>query len=309
MTALVAEFGGTLGLFLGISFILVAKNVDNFLSLSFNKYNFPYLWTVYKNLKYIDVSLYLRYLLKCLFCILFLTYFGLPAIERYTNQEVMVLNTVKKTDGIRTPAITISALNPQTMNGWKGNISGYYDLLPSMCKDIDNITSCISLKTFKQEEVFMDVKLGFTTMQSLLNEVSCTQDFALETNGMSFTLQINKTIGTNFFLDQLFISFEHKQIVKVMIHDQNYYVGDNFIGPPSLLFIIDPNTTANYFHYLILTEVEELDLPADPCNNDPAYNFQACVRESLSSQVGCRLKWDRLSDQERPVCSKMDQYR
>ena len=42
------------------------------------------------------------------------------------------------------------------------------------------------------------------------------------------------------------------------------------------------------FFTLTLTEVEELYLAEDLFNTDPAYNFQACVRESLSSQVGCR---------------------
>ena len=36
------------------------------------------------------------------------------------------------------------------------------------------------------------------------------------------------------------------------------------------------------FSRLELTEVEELDLPEDPCNPDPDYNFQAGCRQ-------CRL--------------------
>ena len=54
--------------------------------------------------------------------------------------------------------------------------------------------------------------------------------------------------------------------------------------------------------------MEELDLPEDPCNTDPDYNFQACVRESLSSQVGCRTKWDRWSHKDIPLCTEMEQF-
>ena len=72
---------------------------------------------------------------------------------------------------------------------------------------------------------------------------------------------------------------------------------------------INPNTTLSHYYRLALTEVEELDLPADPCNPDPDYKFQACVKESLSSQVGCRSRWDTLSDQDRPVCTEIEQYR
>ena len=58
-----------------------------------------------------------------------------------------------------------------------------------------------------------------------------------------------------------------------------------------------------------LTEVEELDLPEDPCKTDPDFNFQACVRKSLSSRVGCTTKWDRWRHKSTPICTSMAQFR
>ena len=39
------------------------------------------------------------------------------------------------------------------------------------------------------------------------------------------------------------------------------------------------------FPRISLTEVQELNLDDDPCNPDLEYNFQACVKENLASQV------------------------
>ena len=63
------------------------------------------------------------------------------------------------------------------------------------------------------------------------------------------------------------------------------------------------------YHRIALTEVEELDVPEDPCNTDPDYNFDACIKESLSRQVGCRTRWDQWSDKDILPCSTMEQFR
>ena len=42
----------------------------------------------------------------------FLYFFGLPAIKRYQDKNVMVVTSMRDTDGIEAPAITILALNP-----------------------------------------------------------------------------------------------------------------------------------------------------------------------------------------------------
>ena len=80
--------------------------------------------------------------------------------------------------------------------------------------------------------------------------------------------------------------------------------------------------------------MEELDLPEDECFSDKTYNFNSCVRKSLSRQVephkkntkkntekkhkiqvfqvGCRTKWDVWSDADMvplPLCNSINQYR
>ena len=86
---------------------------------------------------------------------------------------------------------------------------------------------------------------------------------------------------------------------------------------------LTPSSVSQYYR-LALTEVNELDLPADPCNNDPDNRFHACIRKNISGQVsfqeksvftqtnvqvGCRTTWDSWSDKNQPVCSRSTQYR
>ena len=43
--------------------------------------------------------------------IIFLFYFGLPAVEKYIRKDVMVVDRMKNTDGIPVPDITVSIWN------------------------------------------------------------------------------------------------------------------------------------------------------------------------------------------------------
>ena len=179
----------------------------------------------------------------------------------------------------------------------------------SVCSNYQSIETCIAKKTYGFNDIVKNILLGFKEKKSLITQQNLTYtEMTYSKFGLYQTLNISVMIDPNSLTKQLLFAMSHAFSYQIYIHDEFFfYINENNLKSISLT--MNPNKTANHYYRLALTEVEELDLPADPCNNDPAYNFQACVRESLSSQVGCRLKWDRLSDQERPVCSKMDQYR
>ena len=127
---------------------------------------------------------------------------------------------------------------------------------------------------------------------------------------MSKVLNINKQIGPIDRIHQLFVLLNYQLQYRIFIHDPKYFViNTNPVGLPNIMVKINPNITPSYYYRLALTEVEELDLPEYPCNTDPGYNFQTCVKESLSSQVGCRLSWDLWSDQDCPLCIHIGQFR
>ena len=83
----------------------------------------------------------------------------------------------------------------------------------------------------------------------------------------------------------------------------------NPLSLPYIIIDLETNSSYNQYHTMTLTEHRELDVPQDPCEEDPGYNFQACVKESLSSKVGCRSKWDQWSDRAKLPCSDLAMYK
>ena len=51
-----------------------------------------------------------------------------------------------------------------------------------------------------------------------------------------------------------------------------------------------------YFTFFLeLVRRERLNKAESPCNPDPGYNFNGCIKQSLSDIIGCKLPWDKLS--------------
>ena len=59
---------------------------------------------------------------------------------------------------------------------------------------------------------------------------------------------------------------------------------------------------------LTLTKHKRLNLDRRPCEEDPSYSFTVCIKEKLSEKLGCRLPWDKWSQQKRAVCTTEDQF-
>ena len=70
---------------------------------------------------------------------------------------------------------------------------------------------------------------------------------------------------------------------------------------------VDPKELPYYYPFAI-TEVEELNVPNDPCNEDPDFNYRECIKQSIIRKVGCRTKWDDTSNQDIPLCSNHKQF-
>jgi hypothetical protein len=248
---------------------------------------------------------------------IFFLHFGLPSIQRFQAREVMVVTSRRATGGIKAPAITIRPINPQTKLGWKRSSSNFTvpHLIRPFCKNNTSrsvtIAGCIKENTYNQSEAFKDVLLGYTTQESLLKDDDLwTGDFTYTWYGRTYTIDMGENIGPDDTTSQLFVVVKYDLNYKIILHDPFYFATS--INPatfPSIILPIRPNETNSHYYRIALTEVEELDVPEDPCIPARDYNFQACIKESLSRQVGCRTKWDRWSQPGRPLCTRMDQYR
>ena len=61
---------------------------------------------------------YFNIVLQLSLFVIFLNFFGIPAITKYQNKETMVVYSEEETDGIEAPAITVVAVNGMSL-GWK----------------------------------------------------------------------------------------------------------------------------------------------------------------------------------------------
>ena len=90
------------------------------------------------------------------------------------------------------------------------------------------------------------------------------------------------------------------------IHDPKnfFWTANPKPGYPYVQKEVDP-IELPYFYYLVLTEVKELNVPEDPCNEDQDFNFNQCIKEYISKTVGCRTKWENNSY---PICTSVDDF-
>ena len=146
----------------------------------------------------------------------------------------------------------------------------------------DTIHGCIKENTYNQTDVWKDVLLGYTMQKSLLKDDGLwTEDFTWSWYGRTYTLDITDKIGLDEKTGRLFVAFEYDLNYDIFVHDPFYFaMNDNPTTFPSTILRIRPNETKSHYYRLSLTEVEELDLPEDPCNPDQDYNFQAASRRA-----------------------------
>ena len=192
----------------------------------------------------------------------------------------MVITSQRKTGGIKVPAITIAARNPETEVGWKNGTFGNLYEIDTICNftTSHDMEACIVKHTYNQKEIIKDVVLGYITQKSLLNP---TFALTLSENlpstswiGRTYTLNIPHAIGPDDTTDQIFVELEKYLSYRIYIHDPSFFVTSTNPSLPINRMKIDAKTSPNYYYRLALTEVQELDIPEDPCNTKHDYSFK-----------------------------------
>ena len=145
---------------------------------------------------------------------------------------------------------------------------------------------CLETNALNISNILTKILLGFEKRETLiLGENEIFGDLAGSWAGRIFTLRLPLKIGPNDEETQFFL-FLAPAFVNVMLHDPNFFIfNDNPYGLPTVTTVFDAATMFSHYHRIALSEIQELDLTSDPCNNDQSYNFNSCVRRSLARQV------------------------
>ena len=142
-----------------------------------------------------------------------------------------------------------------------------------------------------------------------------------------FTINVEDRIGPDYRKDQLFVElYRNNDKYEIFVHDPRFFTLSWIsVAFPFLYQTVVVNRIESHFYEMVLTEVHELDLAQDPCNEDKKYifqvfillsvmsklsRFQACVSKSITTILGCKLKWEPLAfDISLPNCTTVAQFR
>ena len=129
-----------------------------------------------------------------LLCIFF-WFFGLPAITKYQEETVVVVESLRPTDGIPSPTVTIFANNDDLNGVHQGTYkNGGFEQVCSNLKRNNTIDDCIDKNSNEKSDFLVDILLGYKRPRSLMSVQNVNDEFTRPLYGryhsLDFTFQI-----------------------------------------------------------------------------------------------------------------------
>ena len=237
--------------------------------------------------------------------VLFVLYFGFPSYTKFMDGDTMITEERVKFNPVNPPAITVVAWTTELMEGWK---DGPEDAL--QLKDFCNtsasysdIVQCVNHKTFNISDIVEMATFGIDG--NVTNSKYWTEDLSRVISGKAFTLNNSYEVGSSFGRS-LKIEFKKGLKYSIYIHDPQFYVMT--INPQTMPHIfLSLEDQADHVVYLDTIYHEMMEKSPKRCELSDSYSFTACIKNSLSKRVGCRLEWDAWSFKDIQECSTVDQ--
>ena len=221
------------------------------------------------------ISLGPRLVVQVLLLAVFLYFFGFPAFARFNEKGVIVVQTKKDREGVPIPAITLAVIDQIHNN--------------TCFQNNTSIEDCIEENTLNSSEIFVSVILGFKVRKVInITEEVFREDFTSIWAGRYYTLNLSLTIGPHSDEDQVFIGLNKNSTYTIFVHDPHYFLfNENPIALPTIMrrFQTKNNEESSMVYRIDLTEIQKLNLPSSPCNDDAGFNYESCLRRSISEKV------------------------
>ena len=207
---------------------------------------------------------------------------------------------------------------------WK--VAAWTQNSPKHCYRLNqSIDKCVEENSLNSSDLVKGILLGYEVRSSLnLTKEMVTEDSTQSWHGRYFTLNLPLTIGPDDDQDQLYIFVSNISLeYQLFVHDPKFFIySDNILLPMEIRTFNTRGSKSSYFR-LNLIEMNELNVPSDPCNTNPDFNFRVCVKKSVTEkvqnylfwhnnaflQIGCTTRWDPPSTQGMEACTKSEQFR
>ena len=219
------------------------------------------------------------------------------------------------------PAVTICTVNPETGAGWKSDknvqttATGFKDKYAA-CEGFDDHTllDCINAKAYDLDDIMMDSKM-YVDIDLQAKELpgSFTTDLTWPLFGKCHTYLQDRMSSQlwNLTLPPLSKAFDYR----LLLHDpQFYFLTTNpkaFPGTDLLLPKQEKNSTDIVFVQNIeIIKHKLLKHETNTCDENPLYDFSACLRNAVNKAVGCNLPWqsNRPGVTKMRNCTKLEEY-
>ena len=239
-------------------------------------------------------------LMFCLF-IICLIYFTLPSVREYLEEQIIITTSEEKVDANLAPAVTVCAQNPGL------SVIEYSNALHKYCANELDIRMCIDNATFTFHTTILNARKGYNPSgPSLMDPSLWIPEVNLPAIGKCFTLNTSMTLERDFLTGTLRIELFKDLKYYFYVHDIDYYTqNQNPYGIPLNFMSIQAGEPGTKIYKMRTVKRKNIN----NCNSAPSYKFTACVRSSLSKTAGCRLPWDRWTDQAAAVCTTREQFR
>ena len=245
---------------------------------------------------------------------------SLGSVQKYQSKETIILSSRKFTNGIEAPAVTLIGLNNNTGYGWKtksnqtssqmGRFTNTF--LLDHCKDLNqtDVEMCISSDSYGLTDFLTTAT--FQMLDSSLNELNMSSwsvDIDAPANGRGFTWNPQRLINPNWN-DIMFMSVYKNFRFFIWVHDIKFsFISTNPLGTTSTFWVFDGSSMKSHYQELIMVEHKRLNLDDRPCEEAEDYSFTSCVKENIARTVGCRMPWDKVSRQDRAICTEREEFR
>ena len=245
----------------------------------------------------------LKFIVQTILFGIFLIYFGLPALQRYEEQKVIVTVDEVETDGIPAPAVTLCGKNNKT-GVWR-EMSNWTSVL-DQCNSSDNMLACIESKAWKRKDIVPSAIQGIDKNEDLTHHTMWTS-YIFNFLGNCFIFTSDMIMKVNYTMNDLLFELNRNLQYNVYIHSSDYFIlTDNPTISKVIYEQIYPPQDCNKYTTIVMEEFYELNHPKDPCEENQLYSFIACMDETISRKVGCSLQ---KKSQRAPKCTTVEQYR
>ena len=108
--------------------------------------------------------------------------------------------------------------------------------------------------------------------------------------GRYYTLNFPLTIGPNEETDQIFILLSNISLFyQLFIHDPKFFFYSDNPGFPMEVREFSTRSSDNHYYRISLVEMNELDVPSDPCFTGLDSNFNECVKRKVAQKVFMKI--------------------